>query len=298
MYFLLQNLNVQKEKVEFDEVSNHIHLVPSLLYMCVCVYVYIICMSVCEREKERKVSPIVYNGHCFNLSAYYHMHAQNSLCRLKFCTMINLSFSTSYTIPHQYQVEYTQTLLCLLYNIGRHKDNLPAFHSAVSILLPCIHCPLGKIRLFTKCVLSFLQSLMEDNQLFNLELNTDEISFFATSLSTALESDIATANGFTAEEVLTILINLSVIRANQSALQSKEILAVLNIAIQGQNRMRQRLAIHLLLELIGSSMAKVAIPETTIFTLQALKMDSLSDMRTLAHCLLQSQGKNIYLHVV
>ena len=54
-------------------------------------------MSVCEREKERKVSPIVYNGHCFNLSAYYDMHAQNSLCRLKFCTMINLSFSTSYT---------------------------------------------------------------------------------------------------------------------------------------------------------------------------------------------------------
>ena len=31
------------------------------------------------------------------LSAYYHMHAQNSWCRLKSCTMINLSFSTSYT---------------------------------------------------------------------------------------------------------------------------------------------------------------------------------------------------------
>ena len=139
---------------------------------------------------------------------------------------------------------------------------------------------------------------MEDNQLFNLELNTDEISFFATSLSTALESDIATANGFTAEEVLTILINLSVMRANQSALQNKEILAALNIAIQGQNRMRQRLAIHLLLELIGSSMAKVALPESTIFTLQALKVDSLSDMRTLAHCLLQSlqhQGKKKYI---
>ena len=71
MYYLLQNLNVQKEKVEFDEVSNHIHLVPSLLCVCVCVCVCACmraraCMCTCVhacvrvhecvRERERKKS--------------------------------------------------------------------------------------------------------------------------------------------------------------------------------------------------------------------------------------------------
>lgn len=197
----------------------------------------------------------------------------------------------SYISSWQYQVKYTQTLLCLLYNVACHKDNLPAFFpadNAVNILLLFTHCSLGTIGLLSKCILSFLQCLMEDDQQSNLELTTDETSFFTTSLNTVLESDAATANGFNAEEILTILVNLSTIGRNQSALQNKTIFAAVDTAIRGQNSTLQKLAIHLLLNLMDSSTAKMAIPKSTIFTLQALKDDALSGMGTLAHCLLWS----------
>ena len=257
-------------------------------------------------------------------------------------------------------------MLSLLYNIVRRKDNLPSVYpadNAIKIVLPFTLCPLGKIGLLAKCMLSFLQHLIKDDQLSSLKLETDEINFFATSLSSAVESDTSVLEpdmselesnvsllesdvpvdvsaleadtstlqsaldmdtsalesseletdtfalesdtsalesdtstlGFTAEEILTILINLSTTPGNQCALPSKEILLAVERVVQGSDRDLQCLAIHLLSNFTAGLRADLAIPESIVSTLCALRDDLSTGMGPLAHCLLQSihqEGKN------
>lgn len=205
-----------------------------------------------------------------------------------------------------YQQSQVQSLLCLLYNVGRHKDHLPAFYSdsSVRVLIPFTRCPLGRIGLFSKCILSFLQPLMKDDELQYLQLHVDEISHFAGSLSSALQSDLTT-DDFTAEEVLTILTNLSSAGINSSALSTEEILSAVNEFIQGSNEILRNLAIHLLLNLTEHSRKKMAtIPNSTNSLLYEMRDDLLRDAGTLTHCLLHSldeqgrHGKCFITHIL
>ena len=190
------------------------------------------------------------------------------------------------------EIESVQTILCLLYNIARREQNRPAFYSAdatMCVLVPYTLCSSSRIGLYAKCVLSFLQLLMYDDELRCLELTAEDLTFFVNALSTLLTSEEATASGFSLEEILVILNNMASVDKNLLAFQTKpEIFTALDEIVLSAVEFVRKQSICLLLSLIQSQETVDILSQTTIWTLKTLEEDSSSSAaaRSQIHCLL------------
>ena len=190
------------------------------------------------------------------------------------------------------EIEYVQSILCLLYNIARCSETLPAFYSTsttIDILVSFAHCPLDKIGLYAKCVLCFLQFVMEDDQLHNLELLEAEVSFFEGNLSNALKSEGATGGGFTAEEILTIVIKVCSVEKNRTSFQTQSIFATLDEGVSSSVYSIKTLSVRLIFSLTVLPICSVnafSLSQRTVECLKKLEEDPVSSIRSLAHYLL------------
>jgi hypothetical protein len=118
-------------------------------------------------------------------------------------------------------------------------------------------------------------------------LETDSLS--QQSNTSSLASDTSPL-GFTVEELLIILINLST-REGLCSLSNNDILVAVEKILQGDNRHLQGLAIHLLLNFTFLR-ANLALPENIVSMIRVLQDDLSTGMGPLACCLLQSMHQD------
>ena len=113
-----------------------------------------------------------------------------------------------------------EQIITVIYNCACVKANLVVFHDTdpVRVLLAFARCPNLDIRLLSKLTLSYLQSHVDRSTIQSaLKLHTDEIQFIVENLHNAVVENF-TGSGYSAEELLQGVVNLSEITENKSKL--------------------------------------------------------------------------------
>ena len=168
----------------------------------------------------------------------------------------------------------------------RRKANLVVFDDTdpVRVLLAFARCPNLDIRLLSKLTLSYLQSHVDRSTIQSaLKLHTDEIQFIVENLHNAVVENF-TGSGYSAEELLQGVVNLSEITENKSKLVNDTLFHTID-NLFGNSQLLQELSMQLLWNLRGGitlETLKTSTPHI-ISSLQHIENSSC-----LAHCTLSA----------
>ena len=149
---------------------------------------------------------------------------------------------------HDLLINQVHSILAILYNCVQKVGCLPTILSTVNIedtLTAFTLSPNFDTKMLSKFILSFLLPVLTNQHQELLVLKHDEVKFLLDSLSNASQSPDLEAGGYSASELLQVLLNFSKCQENHTALINAKVYEIIESYLKSYDSNCQKFSLQI-----------------------------------------------------